>query len=450
MLLRLFKSLRHPSIRFFTAGFFHSAKSKTGQKMVHRRRPLLEEGSSSRNEDGRDDDDFEPMAMGGAPAGDSPHSARTKMGQKMSLAHRRLSLLDDGSSISRHIAAAAAAAAAADDDGGGSEQMGEEFAVDVAQKNTAVDDSDDPDGNEDDFVPLIMMRTKNVKSEPGKHPGFRYKHKAQRTINKTYKRKKTGRPAGPVYAKRKIEKKPRLVGCNNISKISDDDGQKKYARALEVERKLPAEGPSFVKLMQISHVVRVFWLGVPVSFCREHLPNHDVTIVLEDEDGHQFDTNYLARKQGLSGGWSRFATRHHLKVGDAMVFQLVEPTRFKVYILRESKFSTTDGALSLLSLDTSMENNMPEKGEDTSDEDVKSKEDPEVTKVITNKASDDDSNDLFSEEAANGGIGSPDPDPDFDAVKTFRTFKMVMDSSVIDHVLQALRPPEGVPPQASA
>ena len=58
--------------------------------------------------------------MGGTPAGDSPHSAWTKMGQKMSLAHRRLSLLDDGSRISSHIAAAAAAA---DDDGGGSEQM---------------------------------------------------------------------------------------------------------------------------------------------------------------------------------------------------------------------------------------------------------------------------------------------------------------------------------------
>ena len=140
------------------------------------------------------------------------------MGQKMSLAHRRLSLLDDGSSISRHIAAAAAAA---DDDGGGSEQMGEEFTVDVAQKNTAVDDSDDPDGSGDDFVPLIMMRTKNVKSEPGKHPGFRYKHKAQRTINKTYKRKKTGRSAGPVYAKRKIEKKPRLVGSNNVSNLNN-------------------------------------------------------------------------------------------------------------------------------------------------------------------------------------------------------------------------------------
>ncbi|KAE8791096.1 B3 domain-containing protein [Hordeum vulgare] len=367
------------------------------------------------------------------------------MGQKM--VHRKRALLDEGS---RHE----------DDDDDNFETMDEEFAADVRQKNTAVDDSDD------NFVPLIMMRTKNVKSEPGKHPGFRYKHKAQRTITKTSKRKKTGRPAGSKrYSKRKIVKKPMLVDNTNISKsnkdmdadfepeIPDGDVRKKYAsvsgfygsafdRALEVENKLPAEGPSFVKLMRKSHVVKGFWLGVPLSFCRDHLPKDDVTIALEDEDGHRFDTNYLARKQGLSGGWHGFVVRHGLKVGDAVIFQLVGLKRFKVYILRENKFTTTDGALGLLSLDTSMENNIPaEKDEETWDEDAKSKEeDPEVTKVITNKASEDDScNDLFSEEAGNDYIRSADadPGPDFNAMmKTFRAFKTAIDSSaVIDRKL---------------
>uniref|UniRef100_A0A453MSP6 Uncharacterized protein n=4 Tax=Aegilops tauschii TaxID=37682 RepID=A0A453MSP6_AEGTS len=118
-----------------------------------------------------------------------------------------------------------------------------------------------------------MMRTKNVKSGRGKHPGFQYKHKARRTITKTYKRNKTENPArSKRHGKRKLEKKPMLVDNNNISKsnkgtdadvepeIPDDDGRKKYAsaldRALEVENKLPAEGPSFVKLMQKSHVVK--------------------------------------------------------------------------------------------------------------------------------------------------------------------------------------------------
>uniref|UniRef100_A0A453MSS9 Uncharacterized protein n=1 Tax=Aegilops tauschii subsp. strangulata TaxID=200361 RepID=A0A453MSS9_AEGTS len=98
------------------AGDPHSAKSKMRQKMVHPRHALLDERSSRHG----DDDDFDPMGKGGTPAGDSPHSARTKMGHKMSLAHRRLSFLDDGSGISRHIAAAAAAA---DDDGGAFELM---------------------------------------------------------------------------------------------------------------------------------------------------------------------------------------------------------------------------------------------------------------------------------------------------------------------------------------
>nr|XP_020148643.1 B3 domain-containing protein Os01g0234100-like [Aegilops tauschii subsp. strangulata] len=308
---------------------------------------------------------------GGMPAGDSPHSARSKMGQKMSLAHRRLSFLDDGSGISRHIAAAAAAA---DDDGGGSEQMDEVFTVDVPQKNKAVD------GSDDDFVPLIKMRTKNVKMEEDRE--------ASRS-------KRCG--------KRKIEKKPMLVDNNNISKSNKD-------MDADVEPE-----------------------GVPLSFCRNHLPNDDVTIALEDEDGHSYDTKYLARKQGLSGGWHGFVVSHGLKVGDAVIFQLVGLKRFKVYILRENKFTTTDGALGLLSLDASVEHNIPEKEEESSDEDVvKSKKDLELTKVITNKASDDDSNDLFSEEAANGGIRSAaDPDPDFDGVKTFRAFKIAIDNNSV-------------------
>ncbi|XP_037431938.1 uncharacterized protein LOC119298750 isoform X2 [Triticum dicoccoides] len=61
---------------------------------------------------------------GGTPAGDSAILPVPRWGRRCP-AHRRLSLLDDVSSISRHIAAAAAAAAAAtaDDDGGAFELM---------------------------------------------------------------------------------------------------------------------------------------------------------------------------------------------------------------------------------------------------------------------------------------------------------------------------------------
>jgi hypothetical protein len=36
-----------------------------------------------------------------------------------------------------------------------------------------------------------------------------------------------------------------------------------WKRAVEVEKKLPAEGPSFIKCMLQSHVVKGFWLVSP-------------------------------------------------------------------------------------------------------------------------------------------------------------------------------------------
>lgn len=54
-----------------------------------------------------------------------------------------------------------------------------------------------------------------------------------------------------------------------------------------------------------------------------------------DEAGDEHPTKYLAQKAGLSGGWRGFAIDHELVDGDALVFQLVSPTTFKV-ILRSS------------------------------------------------------------------------------------------------------------------
>lgn len=70
--------------------------------------------------------------------------------------------------------------------------------------------------------------------------------------------------------------------------------------------------------------------GLPVYFCKEHLPDEDEMITLVDEDEDEFPTKYLAEKNGLSGGWRGFAIDHELVDGDALVFQLINPTTFKV------------------------------------------------------------------------------------------------------------------------
>lgn len=55
-------------------------------------------------------------------------------------------------------------------------------------------------------------------------------------------------------------------------------------------------------------------------------------MVLEDEHGNEYDAVYIGSRTGLSGGWRAFALEHKLDDGDALVFELTEPTRFKVSI----------------------------------------------------------------------------------------------------------------------
>ncbi|GFZ13394.1 AP2/B3-like transcriptional factor family protein [Actinidia rufa] len=50
----------------------------------------------------------------------------------------------------------------------------------------------------------------------------------------------------------------------------------------------------------------------------------------------------LARRTGFSGGWRAFALDHKLDDGDAVVFELIEPTRFKVYVVRASNCLTQE------------------------------------------------------------------------------------------------------------
>jgi hypothetical protein len=56
-------------------------------------------------------------------------------------------------------------------------------------------------------------------------------------------------------------------------------------------------------------------------------------MTLEDEDGSEYDAVYIGSRSGLSGGWRAFALEHKLDDGDALVFELVEPARFKVVFM---------------------------------------------------------------------------------------------------------------------
>ncbi|KAL5992764.1 hypothetical protein ACLOJK_013683 [Asimina triloba] len=119
-----------------------------------------------------------------------------------------------------------------------------------------------------------------------------------------------------------------------FDRVYASDEARSYAieKANELHSSLEPEFPSFVKPMLQSHVTGGFWLGLPVQFCKYNLPKNDSIVTLVDENGDEYLTVYLPRKTGLSGGWKGFAVAHELLDGDALVFQLVEPTTFKVMV----------------------------------------------------------------------------------------------------------------------
>uniref|UniRef100_A0A0E0K9S4 TF-B3 domain-containing protein n=1 Tax=Oryza punctata TaxID=4537 RepID=A0A0E0K9S4_ORYPU len=135
-------------------------------------------------------------------------------------------------------------------------------------------------------------------------------------------------PDGAERMKRSPRKAIDSIYLATRGSISMEARLEAARKAEELESQLDPGFPSFVKPMLHSHV------GLPRHFCETYLPKHDAIVTLLDEKDEEFSTNYLAYKNGLSGGWAGFALDHGLLDGDATVFQLVKPTTFKVHIIR--------------------------------------------------------------------------------------------------------------------
>ncbi|CAL5055687.1 unnamed protein product [Urochloa decumbens] len=111
------------------------------------------------------------------------------------------------------------------------------------------------------------------------------------------------------------------------------------AKAKELEGEQGADYPIFVKIMNQNSITK-FWMGLPLQFCREHLPDPGKgceVITLVDEKDDEFDLPYRKDRNGRCyyiNRWKGFAMAHKLADGDCIVFQLVEQRKFKVYIRR--------------------------------------------------------------------------------------------------------------------
>ncbi|KAH6828311.1 AP2/B3-like transcriptional factor family protein [Perilla frutescens var. hirtella] len=119
-----------------------------------------------------------------------------------------------------------------------------------------------------------------------------------------------------------------------VKVASYEERGRAFKCAEKLQSNLQTGNPSFVKSMVRSHVYSCFWLGLPSKFCEDNLPKSTVDMVLENEEGSEYEAVFISKRSGLSGGWRAFALDHKLDDGDALVFELVEPSRFKVYIVR--------------------------------------------------------------------------------------------------------------------
>ncbi|KAL4280552.1 hypothetical protein GQ457_03G003020 [Hibiscus cannabinus] len=161
------------------------------------------------------------------------------------------------------------------------------------------------------------------------------------------------------YPERAVRKRPREDKNYNYGNVStkavimETEEACVVKRAEEVQANLPLEFPSFFKIMTPSTVCRGFWMSLPREFCQLNLPNHDGTVILVGKTGKEYRTNFLIRRRALSGGWKKFSDEHGLLVGDAVVFQLIKPSKFKVYIVRVNGLAEVDAALGLLRLQNS-------------------------------------------------------------------------------------------------
>ncbi|CAA0840948.1 B3 domain-containing protein [Striga hermonthica] len=216
-------------------------------------------------------------------------------------------------------------------------------------------------------------------------------------------------------------------------------------RAEEVQMSLSNDHPSFLKVLVRSHVGSCFWMGLPVPFCKIHLPSKDTQIVLENENGEEFPIKYIAHKTGLSAGWRKFVAGNKLIEGDVLIFQLIEPCRIKVYVIRANDLTEVDGALSLLILDSKIKQD----AEENMDVQTKKKRPKSLPLTVVQKKKDTEFPSLrphvsgFAEEHSGNnseevasevleGTKSNGSSIQFNDVKSFEDFRIIVNGVCLD------------------
>ncbi|KAK9699336.1 hypothetical protein RND81_08G168100 [Saponaria officinalis] len=234
----------------------------------------------------------------------------------------------------------------------------------------------------------------------------------------------------------------KLEELNDNNNKSEEKMISTMDRAIKVQEGLSAAFPSFVKMLLPSHVSKCFWMYIPRKFCHDNLPKEDCTVTLVDEGGREFKTNYLVNKRGLSAGWRGFSIHHHLDKDDVLIFHLVRPTTFKVYIVREQRPELDTCVGQIMSENTSQmvhhtENSPPTDSLSPTNTDIGTTEN---TSQMVHHTEDNPpteslsptNNDIDLRPEVLDGIRFTDSDINFETITGFENFNIIVDGLVID------------------
>ncbi|KAI9114432.1 hypothetical protein K1719_014660 [Acacia pycnantha] len=226
-----------------------------------------------------------------------------------------------------------------------------------------------------------------------------------------------------------MRRRPRLGSTmkSRLKQSTIDSESRSLERARGVQANLSNEFPSFIKYMRQSNVSRPFRLNLPRHFCKMHFPRDDTMMVLEDEIGREYKIRYLIRKMALSGGWRLFSLDHKLIMGDVLVFHLIEPRKFKVYIIRSRKSNEVDVAHDRLHLDHDSfvpQEDVPSNSTMIRDAGIPPSDQPENTRDLDQILGSDVLNGIRSE-----------PTISFQQVMGIENFSVVIHGTVLDSQL---------------
>ncbi|KAI3969037.1 hypothetical protein MKW92_050527 [Papaver armeniacum] len=128
----------------------------------------------------------------------------------------------------------------------------------------------------------------------------------------------------PLGRKRKRHGSP---SENSNLKKRGSFNHEKFASAIEVESEVKSFSSPFPFFHTSVKLSNVFYVTIPAMFAREHLPtNEKMDVLLQNEEGHTWELRVSSHvsKSHFIKGWKTFATDNKLKIGDYVIFELID------------------------------------------------------------------------------------------------------------------------------